>query len=268
MEEFAVLLEQYQPPPQEKLSALFQAVCGLPKLDALTKAARAGGIIAEKLNGEQARNLQTALGNLKFPARVVPQATVPTTVKGRRVHWLAAEPAQLSVRWTLTGPIDFYPWSDVLVISAAVVFHQAKEQVLKTVRQSGLMGNAFGGRSVYSPANYTTEITHRDASKDMAMATITLGNSPQKLQTLRVRHTELEYGTMLAGNAGSSALQNFCLVLARIGNYATTAHLTDETIELIAAAHSSPQLPRSPRFASEVEFDQYQRWLVTRQLQA
>jgi hypothetical protein len=102
----------------------------------------------------------------------------------------------------------------------------------------------------------------------MAMATITLGRTPQQLQTLRLRAPELEYTTMLGGDMQPSPLQNFCLVLARIGNHATWAHITDETIELISAANATPRLPKRPRFKSEDEFDSYQRWLVTRALAA
>src|SRR5687768_10877327 len=126
MSEFAVVLEQYLPPPPEKLSALFQAVLGMAKLDATTKAARATGILAEKLDGDQARRLQTALANMGFPTQAVPQERVPSTVKGRRVQWVSANAEHFSVRWTPTGPIDFHPWSEVLVISAAVVLHAEK----------------------------------------------------------------------------------------------------------------------------------------------
>jgi hypothetical protein len=266
MGEFAVILEQYQLPPPEKLSALFQAVLGLPKLDATTKAARAKGVLAEKLDGDQARRLQMALANLQHPAQVVPQALVPATAKGRRVQWIAANAEQLSVRWTLTGPIDFHPWSEVLVISAAVVFHAEKEQVIKTTSDYSLMGHLMAPARGH--VRTQTEIAHRDVSRDMAMATVTLGRSPQQLQTFRLRAPELEYVTMLdGGSARPSVLENFCLVLARLGNHATSAHITDETIELIAAANSTPRLPKSPRFESEDEFDHYQRWLVTRRLQ-
>lgn len=264
MDQFAVILEQYQPPPAEKLAILFQAVVGLPKLDAMTKAARATGIIVEQVDAEVARKLQLALGNQKCPARIVPQAVVPANVKGRRVQWVAADPGQFSVRWSLTGAIDFYSWSDVLVISAGVVFHASKEQVLKTVQTYGLTGVGLGVR-----ADYRTEVSHKDTSRDMAMATITLGRAPQQLQTLRLRAPELEYTTMLGeANMRPSPLQNFCLVLARIGMHATSAQITDETIELISAANATPRLPRSPRFESEDEFDHYQRWLVAKALVA
>jgi hypothetical protein len=264
MSQFAVVLEQFEPPPAEKLAILFQAVCGLPKIDAGTKAARAKGIVVEKVDGEVARKLQTALGNLKFPARVVPQGLVPEIVRGRRVRWISADAEQFSVRWTQTGAIDFYPWSDVLVVSAGVVYHKSEEQVLKTVRQSGM--SAFLGRG--GGASYTTEVSKVDTSCDMAMATVTLGRAVQQLQTLRLRAPELEYATMLdPATIRQSSLNNFCLVLARIGMHATSAQITDETIELIAAAQTTPVLPKSPRFASEEEFDQYQRWLVTRALQ-
>jgi hypothetical protein len=259
MDQFAVILEQYQPPPAEKMAVLFQAVCGMAKLDATTRAARAGGIVVEQVDAEVARKLQLGLKNQQCPARIVPQAKVPANVKGRRVQWLAADAEQFSVRWTMTGPIEFYSWSEVLVISAGVVFHAAQEQVIKEVAQYGLMGNR------YSP-NYRTEISQRDVSRDMAMATITLGRAPQQLQTLRFRAPELEYATILGPGKQASPLQNFCLVLARIGTYATSAQITDETIELISAANATPRLPRSPRFKSEDEFDQYQRWLVTRAL--
>ena len=263
MEQFAILLEQYQPPPAEKLAVLFQAVCGLPKLDAMTKAAKAGGIIVEQVDGETARKLHLALTNQKCPSRIVPQAIVPPGVKGRRVQWVAADPTQFSVRWTLTGPVEFYPWSDVLVISAGVVFHESKEQVIKTVETYGISPTGRGLRP-----DYRTEITQKDTSRDMAMATITLGRTPLQLLTLRLRAPELEYTTMLGGDMQPSPLQNFCLVLARIGTLATSAHITDETIELISAANATPRLPKSPRFASEDEFDSYQRWLVTRALVA
>jgi hypothetical protein len=266
MSEFAIVLEQYQPPPPEKLSALFQAVLGLPKLDATTKAARATGILAEKLDGDQARRLQMALGNMQVPAQAVPQALVPATVKGRRVQWISANAEHFSVRWTFTGPIDFHPWSDVLVISAAVVLHAEKEQVIKTTTDYTLAGHLTATTRGRYPT--TTEITHRDVSRDMGMATITLGREPQQLRTLRFRATEMEYATMFsAGEARPTALENFCLLLARIGNFATGAHITDETIELIAAASTTPRLPNSPRFDSEDAFDHYQRWLVARRLQ-
>lgn len=71
---------------------------------------------------------------------------------------------------------------------------------------------------------------------------------------------------MLGNQMQPSALQNFCLVLARIGMHATSAMITDETIALISAANAKPVLPKSPRFKSEEEFDQYQRWLVTKAL--
>jgi len=266
MEEFAVVLDQYQPPPTEKLSALFQAVLGLPRLDATTKAAKATGILAEKLDGDQARRLQFALGNLKYPAQSVPQAAVPESVKGRRVQWVLANADQLSVRWTFTGPIDFHAWSDVLVISAAVVRHEEKEQVIKTTTDYSLAGQLMASTRGRYPT--TTEIGHRDVSRDMAMATITLGSGPQHLQTFRMRATELEYASMLdPAIARPTALENFCLVLAQIGNQATSAYVTEETVQLIAAANSTPRLPKSPRFDSEDQFDHYQRWLVTRRLQ-
>jgi hypothetical protein len=260
MEQFAVILEQYQPPPAEKMAVLFQAVCGMAKLDAMTKAAKAGGIVVEQVDAETARKLQLGLANQKCPARIVPQASVPPGVKGRRVQWVAADPAQFSVRWTLTGPVEFHAWSEVRVISAGVVFHESKEQVIKTVETFGLSASGRGFRP-----DYRTEISHKDTSRDMAMATITLGR-PQQLQTLRLRAPELEYATMLGENTQPSALQNFCLVLARIGTHATSAHITDETIELISAANATPRLPKSPRFKSEDEFDSYQRWLVTKAL--
>lgn len=259
MDQFALILEQYQPVPTEKMAVLFQAVCGMARLDAMTKAAKAGGIVVEQVDAETARKLQLGLTNQKCPARVVPQASVAVGVKGRRVQWVAADPAQFSVRWTLTGPVEFHAWSEVLVISAGVVFHESKEQVIKTVQTYGLSASGRGA------PDYRTEISHKDTSRDMAMATITLGRSPQ-LQTLRLRAPELEYSTMLGQNTQPSALQNFCLVLARIGTHATSAHITDETIELIAAANATPRLPKSPRFKSEDEFDQYQRWLVTKAL--
>src|SRR5436190_21559252 len=109
MDQFAVILEQYQPLPAEKMAVLFQAVCGMAKLDAMTKAAKAGGIVVEQVDGELANKLQLGLANQKCPARIVPQATVPAPVKGRRVQWVAADAEQFSVRWTLTGPIEFYP---------------------------------------------------------------------------------------------------------------------------------------------------------------
>lgn len=259
MEQFAVVLEQYQPPPADKLAFFFQAICGLPKLDALTKAARATGILVERVDHQVAQKLQLALGNQQCPARIVPQALVPATVKGRRVQWLSADAGQFSVRWTLTGAVDFHPWSDVLVISAGVVFHEEQEQVIKAPPLS-----FAGGRNASS---HTAKIVKIDKSRDMAMATITLGRKPQELQTLRFRAPELEYATMLGEeNMLASTLQNFCLVLARIGMHATSAQITDETIELIAAANATPRLPRSPRFESEDEFDHYQRWLVTRAL--
>src|SRR6476469_6896034 len=102
MSQFAVILDSPEPPPPEKLSILYQAVCGIPKFDANTKAARAGGIIMERVDGEVARKLQFALGNLQFPARIVAQGSVPEVVRGRRVQWIAADAAQFSVRWTLT----------------------------------------------------------------------------------------------------------------------------------------------------------------------
>jgi hypothetical protein len=261
MEQFAVVLEQYQPLAAEKLAILFQAVVGMPKLDAMTKAARATGIVVEQVDAEVAQKLQLALSNQKCPARIVPQAIVPAHVKGRRVQWVAADAEQFSIRWTLTGPIEFYPWTDVLVISAGVVFHEAKEQVIKTVQTYGLSTSGRGVRS-----DYRTEISQRDTSRDMAMATITLGRVPQQLQTLRLRAPELEYTTMLGSSMQPSSLQNFCLVLARIGTFATAAQITDETIALIAAANVKPRLPKSPRFESEDEFDHYQRWLVTKAL--
>jgi hypothetical protein len=266
MDQFAVILEQYQPPPAEKMAVLFQAVVGLPKLDAMTKAARATGIVVESVDAEVARKLQLALGNQQCPARIVPQAMVPANVKGRRVQWVFANAEQFSVRWTLTGPIEFYPWSDVLVISAGVVFHSSKEQVIKTVQQYDVLGHLSSTSRGH--ISTTTEISHKDTSRDMAMATITLGRAPQQLQTLRLRAPELEYTTMLGSNMQPSPLQSFCLVLARIGTYATSAQITDETIELISAANATPRLPKSPRFKSEDEFDHYQRWLVTKALTA
>lgn len=261
MEQFAVVLEQYQAPPLEKLAFLFQAICGLPKLDATTKAARAIGIVAERLNLEVARRLQTALGNLKFPARLVPQVLVPSTVKGRRVQLVVADADQFGVRWMLTGHPQNYLWTDVLVISAGVVVQAAKEQILKTVEITGLLAQAYGGKST------STEIIQRDASRDVAMATITLGRAPQQLETLRLRAPELEYATMFgADRVRSSPLENFSLLLARIGSHASAARITDETIELISAANHSPRLPGSPRFESEEAFDQYQRWLVASSL--
>lgn len=261
MEQFAVVLDEYQAPPLEKLAILFQAICGLPKLDATTKAARAAGIVAERLDREAAQRLQAALGNLKFPARLVPQSLVPSTVKGRRVQLVQADAEHFGVRWMLTGKPQKYLWTDVLVISAGVVFQTAKEQILKTVENTGLMAQGSGGKST------STEIIQRDASRDVAMATITLGRAPQQLETLRLRAPELEYLTMFgAEGVRPSALQNFCLLLARIGTQASTAHITNETIELIAAGNDSPRLPRSPRFESEEAFDHYQRWLVTNSL--
>src|SRR6186997_536501 len=175
MDQFAVILEQYQPPPPEKMAILFQAVVGLPKLDAMTKAARATGIVVEGVDADVARKLQLALKNQQCPARIAPQAIVPPNVKGRRVHWVAADAEQFSVRWTLTGPIEFYPWTDVLVISAGVVFHASKEQVLKTVEGYGVPRMLGHGLQ----PEYRTEISHKDTSRDMAMATITLGRSPR-----------------------------------------------------------------------------------------
>lgn len=260
MDQFAVLLEQYQPLPAEKMAVLFQAVCGMAKLDAMTKGAKAGGIVCEQVDAETASKLQVALANQKCPARIIPQAAVPAHVKGRRVQWIAANAEQFSVRWTLTGPIESYPWSDVLVISAGVVFHEAKEQVIKTVQTFGVSAS---GRM---RSDYQTKISRRDTSRDMAMATITLGRAPQALQTLRLRAPELEYTTMLGNQMQPLPLQNFCLVLARIGMHATSAQITDETIALISAANAKPRLPKNPRFKSEEEFDQYQRWLVTKAL--
>jgi hypothetical protein len=257
VEQFAVVLDQYDSPPPEKLAVLFHAVCGLPLLDARQRAARAGAIVAERLPGDAARHLQTALGNLGFPSRVVPQDLVPESTKGRRVQLVLPTPQQFAVRWKVTGGPQVYPWSDVLVISAAVVFHERTEQVMTT--HENWVGR--GHLEVHS------EFSQKDVSRDVAMATITLGRSPDTLETLRLRAPEMEYATIFGEeNVRPTPLENFCLLLARIGTLATTAHITEETIELIAAARARPRLPKSPRFESEDDFDEYQRWLVTRRL--
>lgn len=259
MDQFAVVTDRYEAPPPEKLAALLQGVCGLPMLDARQKASRACGIVAERLPADVAERLRFALGNLQFPASLLPQAVIPATVKGRRVQFILAGSQQLGVRWSPTGKPRFYPWSEVLVISAAVVFRERKEQVLHTVEQHGLLS----GRHM---PNYTTEVTQRDTSHDVAMAAITLGRTPQQLETFRIRATEMEYATMFGEAQRANPLENFCLLLARIGTHATDAHITDETLELMAAASATPRLPKSPRFDSEDEFDRYQRWLVARKL--
>ncbi len=257
MNQFAVILEAFDPPPPEKLSALFQMLLGLPKLDANQKAGRVRGIVAEDLPEDMAKRLQLALGNLKFSARPVPQIHVPEAVRGRRVQLLSIEPQQLGVRWTITGPLQFYAWTDVLVISAGVVFHRSEEQFLHTTLHRKPIGSRYGPQE-------TTEVKKRDISRDIAIAAVTL-RTLSGLETMRLRAPELEYGTMFGEeNLRPSPLQNFCLLLARLGTHATAAHVTEETIELMAAAHASPRLPRSPRFESEEEFDSYQRWLVVK----
>jgi hypothetical protein len=256
MELYSVVLETYATPPLEKLAALFQAICGWPRVDAITRANRARGIIAERLPAPLANQLQTALGNLGFASQMVRQQSVPASARGRRVQLLLPEKERLGVRWTLTGKPRWYDWQEVAVVSAAVVFHEEKEQVIRTEPMSD-----WPDRHALAAH---TEITTRDVSRDMAMATVTLGKSPATLEHLRFRAPEVEYTTILGDDLRATPLENFCLLLARLGTHAANALITDETIELISASTTSPRLPRSPRFESEDEFDDYQRWLVVR----
>jgi hypothetical protein len=257
LEAFAVVLHDAALPPPEKLSVLFQAICGMTKADAMTRAARASGIVAERLSADHAQRLQFALGNLKHPAAVVPQNALPEAVRGRRVQLLSVSPEAFGVRWQVTGQPELYPWSDLLVMSAAVVHLQREEQLIEAV-------------DTPAPARYRSSLTFetrkRDVSHDVAMASITLGRSRERLETLRMRASELDYATMFGDQLSGSALQSFCTLLARIGMYATAAHVTEETLELMAAAQTSPKLPTSPRFDREEDFDRYQRWLVAREL--
>lgn len=258
MSRYAIVLEAYDPPPVEKLSALFQMLLGLSKLDANQQATRVRGIVAENLPEDIAKRLQLALGNLKHPTRLVPQANVPECVRGRRVQLLSIEPLRLGIRWAITGDLQYYAWSDVLVISACVVFHKSSEQYLVSEPVFPML------RDPRSRREDVTVVKKRDTSRDMAMAAVTV-RSPRGLETMRLRAPELEYSSMLGEeNLRPSSLQNFCLVLARLGTQAAAAHITEETLELVEAAHTSPRLPRSPRLESEDEFDLYQRWLVVK----
>ena len=252
----AVILDAYSAPPTEKLAILFQAVCGWPRTDAMTRAARARGIVAERLPHITAQRLQEALQNLGFSAAVIDQRNVLPKVRARRVQLLLPEREQLGVRWTLTAKPQWYRWADVAVVSAGVVFHEDREQVIETEAVEHLWPR--------HAMELRTEIKHRDTSRDIAMATISLGSSLANMEHLRIRAPEVEYSTVFGEASRPSALENFCLLLARVGLGASQALITPETVELISAANASPRLPKEPRFASETDFDDYQRWLLVR----
>jgi hypothetical protein len=256
MQQFALVLDDYVQPPVEQLSALFQAVCGWTRVDAMQRAARVRGILAERLAGPIAGQLATALTKAGMTASIVLQSAMPQTVRGRRVNLLLPEADRLGIRWTLTSQPQWHPWHEVLVMSAGVVFHEAKEQVIR----SEAVTHYWPRHAV----ELRTEVTQRDASRDLAMAAISLGTSPQAMQHLRIRAPEVEYATIFGDDVQPSSLQNFCLLLARIGLRATGASITPETMALIEAGHTSPRLPSNPRFAREDDFDDYQRWLVAR----
>lgn len=262
MELFAVVLERYERVDTAKLAFLLEANCGFARIDAKQKAAAARGIVAERIARPAAEKLQAALRNLGHSAIVQPQSQIVDNVKARRVHYLVPLPDGLEVRWgNITGH-ETFAWERVLVISAAVVFMEETQKVLKVTQGWSISPNsALGVRP-----DFQTETVNRDESRDVAMAMISLERTSGMCDHILLRATELEYKAILGTSGQPSALQNFALLLAMIGNLSTAALITDETAELIAAASTSPRLPREPRFKNEDEFDLYQRWLLAKRM--
>jgi hypothetical protein len=245
----AVLLDLAdEGPPSEVLADIFERQAAFPRPVALRLAARARWFVWENAPEEAAAAVAQGLSAAGYSARAVPQAAVVPATAPRRVHVLKLENDALGVQLKYTGPPQWIPWNQVLVLSAGAIKSQsAKSQTSETQLVSG------------------ERIVDTRVQVDITRAILAdiYASLHDELLYLRLNCHEVNYAETIGGSIHEGWREKFSLLLARLGLRATSALVSRETEALLAAGLVPDAAAISPYFASEEEFSQYNRWLAT-----
>jgi hypothetical protein len=247
----AVLLDAREPPPLEVAAAIFEQAGGFPRPAALRLAQRARWFAWENAPTQAAAAVCRGLVEAGYSARVVAQHDLVPQAAPRRVHVLQLDEAALGVQLKYTGPPEWIPWANVLVLSAgAIKTETTKTEVHETV-------TAHGQLLVDSRVQV-------DISRTILADVYALGTGGG-LHYFRLNSHEVNYAQTIGGSIQEGWREKFALLLARLGLKATAALISPETESLLAAGLIPDAASPSPYFAGESDFAQYNRWLATRQ---
>ncbi len=148
---YAVLQTEVVRPIREQLVSAFESIERLTHYDAVRRAKGAAGIIAQKLEHDEAMALMRGLASQGIAAAVVDEATLPQLDQSYGTRRIDATPEQLTCYDALDRPMDF-AWSEVEMIAAGALVKQRRKygvEVLVTDPNPHVVGDEvyveFGG---------------------------------------------------------------------------------------------------------------------------
>jgi len=246
----AILLETRDSVPVDLLAAAFEQGAAFPRPAALRLAQRARWFAWENAPADAASKVCQSLLDAGISARVVPQSAIVPVSTPRRVHVLNLDEAALGVQLKYTGPPEWIPWPNVLVLSAgAIKTETTKTEVHETVTTHGQL--------------LVDSRVQVDISR-LILADVYAQAADGVLHYFRLNSREVNYAQTIGGSIQEGWREKFALLLARLGLKATSALVSPETESLLAAGLVPDAAVPSPYFASEADFAQYNRWLATR----
>ncbi|MCC6682246.1 MAG: hypothetical protein IT445_15195 [Phycisphaeraceae bacterium] len=195
----AILQNDLIEPTPQQLVAAFAAIPELTDFDARRRAQEAVGIIAERLDEDQARTLLGALAGQNIAAAIVDESDLPVLPTAYRIHEAHPDGKELLVLDALNRPLTF-AWSNVTLIAAGLVnTTDIKTKITAHVHRTA------GGFTFPVQDHKTTETRNLQP-----VAEVFLSCEPHRL---RMEAKGFRFG-YLGGNAPRSRSERFdCLVL-------------------------------------------------------
>jgi len=258
------VLETYESLDLELLADALQAPLGLLRQDAIQRARKARGIVAERLTSTQADAVARELGANGIQTRVVPQEQIVRIEKPVLVKFLQPNPDGLHVQLGYSSSSRIVPWERVKLISAGKI-RAAREGVGHRPRRKRL---SVFGRGVDMGAFLGAPVWDRPgpsasrADRAVELADVFVDESNGAYLHVRLRNRDLYYAAILEEEATSDFKTDFRRLLAKVVARADHAVWNPGLDVMLGEPGAEGLDPADADFGQEDEFTSYTRWLL------
>jgi hypothetical protein len=272
---FAIIQEHYERLPTDLLAPIIGQVTGMVAYDAVRAARDGRGILAESLQSDKAETMRELLAARDVAVRVIPQEDVVLIDPPRAVRQIDISDAALGVVWGYSGPAEPVAWDRIFLVSAGAVveIEETRQAPAKRKKRmfNKLMANVMdlavfpGAGSLIRQKDDKRKpgpaVTRR---RELALHLADIFASAENggYIHLRLRSRDLYYENILGAQTKHVFQEDFKQVLRLLLPHAKAARISPETHTLIMDEHALTADPSEADFGAEIEFTQYNRWMV------